>query len=416
MFFPSFTSGGVVCLRLKLFFLLIVLLLLKSFCCQDTQFSTDFCLPIELLRICCLAYACFLFLCFAAFRCSVFLLILFLASCLLLLALVALLCPLFVPVLLVITAVRWLVLVVLVRLPNLPCRCRTWPSCSLFLGFTLKEPFCEKPLQAPQIQVFLWLCASCSNVVLGFKQQPPNGICHVKRCKNRYFRRSTRRALSTAISFLRFSIWPWQLIWLKIYGKWFWMCHKTHSEWWMCLWRLKHRVSSLYVTVSWRCFSAENRAFDNGTGVGFDDGAAMLYNMKAPVSNAQTVHARNPKLHFNRHLARTQNWGGKRLFPVLNRELQRRKWARFCTYESNWKSGPKIEACSMHIYIYIYIRVMIWAKFRGFKGLLSGMSQRLPPRPRSLLPIVIEVLAYSKTFSYLSKTFTYHLWLWLIMS
>ena len=54
---------------------------------------------------------------------------------------------------------------------------------------------------------------------------------------------------------------------------------------------------------------AETRAFNNGAGVGFDHGAAMLYNMKAPFFNAQTARAQTAKSNLNTHVARTRHRG-----------------------------------------------------------------------------------------------------------
>ena len=117
---------------------------------------------------------------------------------------------------------------------------------------------------------------------------------------------------------------------------------------------LKIRVWALSLVSVKGTFRTGNRALKNGAGVGFDSGAAMLYNMKAPLLNPRTVFARNAISHLILYIAANQNRGGKWFFWVISVvEFYFEIGPRFCTHES--KIRPRFWSLQhIHIYIYIY--------------------------------------------------------------
>ena len=108
---------------------------------------------------------------------------------------------------------------------------------------------------------------------------------------------------------------------------------------------------------------AANRAFKNGAWVGFDSGAAMLYNIKAPLLNARTVRAQNVISHLIMYVTATQNGGGNG-YGYSYCQVQAWIWTPFLhRWSKNLAPKLKLAAC-IHIYS---CGVIIWSKFGVFK-------------------------------------------------
>ena len=131
---------------------------------------------------------------------------------------------------------------------------------------------------------------------------------------------------------------------------------KPFARWWsevaytrMLLALKKIGVWALRLIFLKGTFWTVNRAFKNGAGHGFNSGAAMLYNMKAPLLNSRTVRAQNAKSHLVIHKVATQNRGGGEIvFLLFSLSISTSNFGPVSA-PMNLKSGPVFEASSCHI-------------------------------------------------------------------
>ena len=120
---------------------------------------------------------------------------------------------------------------------------------------------------------------------------------------------------------------------------------------------------------------AGNRAFENGAGHGFNIGAAMLYNIPAPLLKPRRVRAQSSKSQLVRRTLTTQHRGGNGFFVILVPHFNFKFRPRFWTYEYK-NRAPFLKPIA---YIYIYIsafRPICRLHFRHFSGLRAAVPYR----------------------------------------
>ena len=124
---------------------------------------------------------------------------------------------------------------------------------------------------------------------------------------------------------------------------------------------------------------AGNRAFENGAGHGFNIGAAMLYNIPAPLLKPRRVRAQSSKSQLVRRTLTTQHRGGNGFFVILVPHFNFKFRPRFWTYEYK-NRAPFLKPIA-----YIYIYVDGGGRPQGetsisFPSLIVKIGQEKPPK------------------------------------
>ena len=114
---------------------------------------------------------------------------------------------------------------------------------------------------------------------------------------------------------------------------------------------------------------AGNRAFENGAGHGFNIGAAMLYNIPAPLLKPRRVRAQSSKSQLVRRTLTTQHRGGNGFFVILVPHFKFKFRPRFWTYECK-NRAPFLKPIA-YIYIYIYAGELLVCPPFGLSRVIS---------------------------------------------
>ena len=128
-----------------------------------------------------------------------------------------------------------------------------------------------------------------------------------------------------------------------------------------CCWRFKSRgLGTLPGLRDKDFFGPKIVRSKNGAGGGFDSGAAMLYNVKAPLLNPRTLRAQNAKSHLIIYKVATQNRGGNVFFLSFLLSSSTSNLGPVLA-AMNRKIRPRFWKSTTYIYIYIHTHIYIYA-------------------------------------------------------